>query len=128
MATFIKNDNIIYFINHANSAFAPIQCANVVVGTGNLLDTISKTVYSGKELTASDSLSWLDQGIYKIFDAIPIGYPPGIDPYKYGVLTVTAAGDYVAYQLFAVNAAADSMVHKVGFCHIADRSKILWMA
>lgn len=39
-ATFIKNDHTIYFINKANTEFSPIQCANVVVGTGNLLSVL----------------------------------------------------------------------------------------
>lgn len=116
-----------YFTNHANTEFIPIQCSNVVVDTGNLLNLIEKTTYTGKVLTASDSLSWLESGVYKIFDALPIGYPNGIDNYKYGLLIVTKVDDYVAYQLFAVDTMASGLKHKVGFCHTTDRGVILWI-
>lgn len=41
-ASFIKNDNIIYFVNRTNTAFTQIQCENVIVNTGNLRDVINR--------------------------------------------------------------------------------------
>lgn len=86
-----------------------------------------KTTYTGRFLTATDSLAWLESGVYKIFDDLPIGYPNGIDNYRYGLLIVTKVDDYVAYQLFAVDGNVSGLKHKVGFCHTTNREVILWI-